>query len=228
MIQLFHADCLDKMKDISSNSIDLVICDLPYGCLEKGCKSIVNKKSKCYLKQEWDTSLNLEEFWNEIKRIVKDKQTPILMFCSMRFFGELMNSNPKWFQYGLVWKKNRGTNYMDANRKPLNDFELIAVFGKQRPFFIRKDGRCMTTTLEFNIPTKKQHPTEKPIELYKFLIERYCPEGGSVLDPTFGSCNSGLACKELKRNYIGIEKDKGFFEKAKEKIYGKDIDGTSN
>ena len=76
----------------------------------------------------------------------------------------------------------------------------------------------MTTTLEFNIPTKKQHPTEKPIELYKFLIERYCPEGGSVLDPTFGSCNSGLACKELKRNYIGIEKNKEFFEKAVTKL----------
>ena len=107
---------------------------------------------------------------------------------------------------------------MDANRKPLQDFEIIAIFSKLRPFFIRKEGKCMTTTIEFDIPTKKQHPTEKPIELYKFLIERYSKEGDTILDPTFGSGNSGLAARDLKRKYIGIEKNKEFFDKFQKKI----------
>jgi site-specific DNA-methyltransferase (adenine-specific) len=82
-----------------------------------------------------------------------------------------------------------------------------------------KGKRCALSVISNIKTTKKgQHPTEKPIELYKFLIERYCPAGGTVLDPTFGSCNSGLAAKELGRNYIGIEKDKGFYEKAVEKF----------
>ena len=86
MIQLFNADCLEKMKDISSNSIDLVICDLPYGCLTKGTKGIVEKKSKCYVSQTWDVQIDLDKLWSEIKRVMKDKRTPILMFCSLRFF----------------------------------------------------------------------------------------------------------------------------------------------
>ena len=218
MIQLYNADCLQKLKDISSNSVDLVICDLPYGCLTLGTKGIVGKKSRCYLEQSWDVKIDLKLLFDELLRVKKDNRSPILMFCSMRFFGDLITVAKKYFQYSLIWKKNRGTNYMDANRKPLQDFEVIAIFSDIRPFFIRKEGKCMTTTLEFDIPTNKTHPTEKPIELYKFLIERYCPAGGTVLDPTFGSGNSGLAAQELKRNYIGIEKDKDFYDKAKAKF----------
>jgi DNA modification methylase len=107
---------------------------------------------------------------------------------------------------------------MDANRKPLNDFELIAVFGKQRPYFDRKPGACMKSVLEFPIPSKKIHPTEKPPALYRFLIERYCPPGGTVLDPTFGSGNSVFTAYEMGRNGIGIEKDDKFFEKAAKKL----------
>ena len=119
------------------------------------------------------------------------------MFCSVRYFMDLAVVGRESYQYSLIWKKNRGTNFMDANRKPLQDFEMIAVFSDIRPFFIRKEGKCMTTTLEFDVPSKRKHPTEKPLELYKFLIERYCPPGGTVLDPTFGSVNSGVASHAL-------------------------------
>ena len=83
-MDLYNADCLTKLKDISSNSVDLVICDLPYGSLT-GAKGIVQKKSKCYNQQSWDNKIDLELLWKELKRISKDKRTPILMFCSLRF-----------------------------------------------------------------------------------------------------------------------------------------------
>ena len=219
---LHYGDCLEVMKDISANSIDLIICDLPYGCLNISSKGIVAKKSKCYVDQQWDIKIDLEAFWIQIKRICKSKFTPILMFCSLRFYGDLFISNSSWFRYGLIWKKHRGTNYMDANKKPLNDFEVIAVFAKQRPYFERKEGPCMKAVIEYPIPSVKIHPTEKPVDLYKFLIERYCPVGGTVLDPTFGSCNSGRASEALNRNYIGIEKDETFYKKAVKSLIGEE------
>jgi DNA modification methylase len=217
-LTLHNGDCLEIMKQIPDKSVDLIICDLPYGCLTVGGKGIVEKKSKCYASQMWDVKIDLDLFWKEVKRVCKDKMTPILMFCSLRFYGELYASNPAWFQYGLIWKKHRGTNYMDANIKPLNDFEVIAVFGRQRPYFDRKDGACMKSVLEYPIPSKKIHPTEKPSELYRFLIERYCPAGGTVLDPTFGSGNSVFTAFAMGRSAIGIEKDEKFFKKAEEKL----------
>lgn len=219
IFELHNGDCLEVMKDISSNSIDLIICDLPYGCLAKGAKGCLEFTSKVYVTQTWDVKIDLDAFWIQVKRISKTKITPVLMFCSMRFYGDLFTSNPSWFQYGIVWKKNKATNFMDANIKPINNFELIAVFGKQRPYFERKEGPCMRTVLEFDTPNNNRtHPTEKPVDLYKFLIERYCPAGGTVLDPTFGSCNSGRAAESLGRSYIGIEKDEGFFKKAAESL----------
>jgi site-specific DNA-methyltransferase (adenine-specific) len=217
-LELHHGDCLEILKTIPDKSVDLILCDLPYGCMTVGEKGIVGKKSKCYNGQMWDIKINLDDFWEQIKRICKNTMTPVLMFCSLRFYGDLFNSNPKWFQYGLIWKKQRGTNYMDANIKPLNDFEIIAVFSKQRPYFDRKEGMCMKSVLEFPIPSKKIHPTEKPSELYRFLIERYCPVGGTVLDPTAGSGNSVFTAYDMNRNAIGIEKDDAFFAKMVKRL----------
>ena len=211
-------DCLEVMKELPDASVDCFICDLPYGCLNKGAKGMVAKKSKCYTLQTWDIKIDLDEFWKQIKRLSKNRNTPVLMFCSMRFYSDLYTSNPTWFHYGLVWKKHRGTNYMDANIKPLNDFELIAVFSRERPYFERKDGMCMKAVLEYPIPSKKIHPTEKPMALYKFLIERYCPPNGTLLDPTAGSFNSCFAAYDMNIESIGIEKDDEFFKKASERM----------
>ena len=235
MIRLFNGDCLEILKDISSNSVDLVICDLPFGCIGTS----------------WDVSINLENFWKEIKRIRKDDHSPCLHFCTTRYGFELWESNKKEFRYDIVWSKSNGVGFLTANKMPLRSHEMIYVFSKAGSYYERIDisgnfpragggrsggqqvygssyetvqpdnegKRCMKSVLECaNKKTKGGHPTTKPVELYKLLIERYCPRGGTVLDPTFGSGNSGLACQELGRNYIGIEKDKGFFDKAKAKL----------
>ena len=261
MIQLFNADCLEKMKDISSNSIDLIVCDLPFGCLTGGAgkeKAARQEKSEDGIMGgcSWDIPLNLEEFWKEVKRIRKDDHSPTLHFCTTKYGFDLYTSNPKEFRYDLVWDKGRGVSFLQANKMPMRSHEMLYVFSKAGSYYkrvdisgnfpkwsVKRDGqtahtygeakrtstsggdgkRCVKSVIYCDghlSRSKGQHPTEKPIELYKFLIERYCPDGGTVLDPTFGSGNSGLAAKELGLNYIGIEKDKGFFDKAKDKIYG--------
>lgn len=247
MFQLFNADCLEKMKDISSNSIDLILCDLPFGCLANKRNNVGEGKTVVDVPCEWDVALDLEKFWAEVKRIRKNEHTPTLHFTTTKYGFELYNSNPREFRYDLVWDKGRGVSFLSANKMPMRSHEMIYIFSKAGALYNRIDisgnfpkgggggrkgasvygkvGQIHTTEAGrrcalsvINNPTSVgsgKHPTEKPIELYKFLIERYCPLNGTVLDPTFGSCNSGRAARELKRNYIGIEKDKTFFEKAK-------------
>ena len=253
MIQLYNADCLQKLKDISSNSVDLVICDLPFGCLTGG-GMLESPKGSSYGQNtcSWDVKIDPEPFWKEIKRIRRNDHTPTLHFCTTKFGYDLIKSNEKEFRYDLVWDKGRGVSFLSANKMPLRSHEMIYVFSKAGAYYDRidisgnfqpysfkatkdswagvgghrtateNDGtkRCVKSVIQHNNKTLRHssHPTEKPVELYKFLIERYCPADGTVLDPTFGSGNSGLAAQELKRNYIGIEKDKGFFDKAKAKF----------
>ena len=263
MLRLFNGDCLEVMKDISSNSVDLILCDLPFGCLtgggiatmseEKRKEKYKNNKGVTIHGCDWDVKLDLEAFWKEIRRIRKDEHTPCLHFTTTKYGFELWESNKKEFRYDLVWDKGRGVSFLSANKMPMRSHEMIYVFSKAGSYYNRidisgdfkqwktKEGhiqsgytfgnkkersteggdgkRCVLSVIEN--PTSSgsgKHPTEKPVELYKFLIERYCPPGGVVLDPTFGSGNSGVACKELGRKYIGIEKDKGFFDKAKAKL----------
>jgi len=240
------------MKDISANSIDLIICDLPYGCLTGGAgkektrrmeKSPDGVMGGC----EWDIKINLEKFWEQVKRIRKNEHSPTIHFCTTKFGIDLIKSNEKEFRYDLVWTKTNAVGFLQANKMPMRAHEMMYVFSKAGAYYERKDisgnflaggggtrdnaqfivadcpthiteagRRCVKSYVEFaNKKTKGGHPTAKPVELYKWLIERYCPPNGTVLDPTFGSCNSGEACKQLKRNYIGIEMNKVFFDKVK-------------
>jgi len=255
-LNLFNADCLEKMKDIADKSIDLIICDLPYGCLTTG-KNIKDNHTKPNSRERviagcsWDIKINLEEFWKQVKRIRKDDHTPTLHFCSTKFGYDLIKSNEKEFRYDLVWNKMRGVGFLSANKKPMSAHESIYVFSKLganynridiqggEPYFKKsknivseqyntkrveadnKGTRCVISVIE-QLNTAghngKQHPTAKPNELYKWLIERYSKEGDMVLDPTFGSCNSGAVCRELNRNYIGIEMNKEFYDKAVERL----------
>jgi len=257
-LQLFNADCLQQMKEIPDKSIDLIICDLPYGCLEpqrkrtdeyvKKVKSVSVGQSSC----AWDVKINLDEFWKQVKRIRKDDHSPCLHFCSTKFGYELIKSNESEFRYDMVWCKTNAVGFLTANKKPMSAHEMIYVFSKKGATYNRVDlvgdypkgggGRSKATFIDginkmeniqstvagkrcvkswFEIPNKKEkggHPTAKPNELYKWLIERYSKAGDTVLDPTFGSCNSGAVCRELNRNYIGIEMDKGFYDKAIERF----------
>ena len=263
MVVLYLGDCLEKMKSVADKSVDLIVADLPFGCLSVGGKpKISEEKVEQYGKGRiqsqpggcmWDIKIELVEFWKQVKRIRKNDHTPTLMFCTTKYGFDLYNSNPKEFRYDLVWDKQRGVSFLTANKMPMRSHEMIYVFSKAGANYNRidikgdfkaynfkatdkgagmipnckrtettNDGstRCILSVIQSPNKTlrKSSHPTEKPIDLYKFLIERYSKEGETVLDPTFGSGNSGLACNELNRKYIGIEKDNNFFWKFAKKV----------
>ena len=255
-MELYNSDCLEQMKLIPDKSVDLIICDLPYGCLTSPLSGgvadrfIDGKKSGTVIKTsgcKWDVKIDLQAFWEEIKRIRKNPSSPCLHFCTTKFGFELGASNPDEYRYDLVWNKQRGVSFLSANKMPMRSHEMIYVFSKAGAYYKRKDvpgtpyinsgggaakiyqshkfgrkepvivdTRCVLSVNLFSTTSGKgRHPTEKPVELYKFLLERYCPPGGTVLDPTFGSGNSGVAAQQLGLKYIGIEKDEAFFKKAK-------------
>ena len=243
-LTLRHGDCLEIMKSIPDKSVDLIICDLPYGCLtnqtDSGCA--------------WDIKIPLKPFWEQIRRIRRNDHSPTIHFCTTKFGYELIQSNPDEFRYDLVWDKQRGVSFLSANKMPMRSHEMMYVFSKAGAFYQRKDitgdfpkggggrskasfissinslsenkpveagRRCVKTVIKVSTNLKKgQHPTEKPIDLYRFLIERYCPPGGTVLDPTAGSFNSVFTAYEMDRSAIGIEKDDKFYKKAEERMDG--------
>ena len=258
VVRLFHGDCLDVMKDLSANSVDCFICDLPYGCLTP--TSLARKNPEQYRDGTvtggcaWDVAIDLEAFWKQVKRLARNEHTPVLMFCTTRFGIDLINSNPKWFRYDLVWDKQRGVSFLSANKMPMRSHEMVYVFSKAGAYYnrvdmkgdfkkwnVKREGtptaksrhygidrndneggdgkRCVLSVIHYPTSlTKGGHPTEKPMELYKWLIERYCPADGTLLDPTAGSFNSIAAAAELGRSAIGIEKDEGFFKKAEKRF----------
>jgi DNA modification methylase len=248
------------MKEIPDKSVDLIICDLPYGCLTGGgitkketAEKYGRKGTEGISGCAWDIKINLEEFWKEVRRIRKSDHTPTIHFCTTKFGFELHASNPEEFRYDLVWDKQRGVSFLSANKMPMRSHEMIYVFSKAGAFYERKDiegdfkancgfkgkngsrqygndnidlirpdntgKRCALSVIQNpTSATRGGHPTEKPCDLYKFLIERYCPPGGTILDPTFGSGNSVFTAYALGRNGIGIEKDEKFFEKAVKRL----------
>ena len=233
MATYFHGDCLDIMKTLSTKSVDCFICDLPYGCITGAAK--------------WDVKINLEIFWQQVKRLAKHDNVPVLMFCNTRFGYELIKSNESWYRYDIVWEKTNAVGFLRANKAPMTSHEMIYVFSKKSAFYNRIDiygnfpkgggGRSCANTMTIEhmpniqtteagrrcvksvvtIPNKKRkggHPTEKPVELYEWLLIRYMPEGGTVLDPTAGSFNSIKVATSLGFKAMGIERDDAFFWKA--------------
>jgi site-specific DNA-methyltransferase (adenine-specific) len=244
------------MKEIPDKSIDLIICDLPYGCLAGG-----GGKEKAQRREagndgviggcNWDIKIDLEPFWKEVRRIRRSDHSPTIHFCTTKFGYEIIKSNESEFRYDLVWDKQRGVSFLSANKRPMRSHEMIYVFSKAGAFYERKDitgnfkavgggckpskvyggavgeqgtptnegKRCALSVINISNSAKKgNHPTEKPSDLYKFLIERYCPPGGTVLDPTFGSGNSVFQAFAMGCSAIGIEKDEGFYKKAEERL----------
>jgi DNA modification methylase len=252
------------MKGMTSKSVDCFICDLPYGCLTGGggkektrrrfqggqdTGSLIKQNEGVIAGCSWDVKIDLVEFWKQVKRLARNDHTPVLMFCNTRFGIELINSNPDWFRYDLVWNKELAVGFLSANKQPLRSHELIYVFSKKGAYYKRidveakgakeyqdnrnetrtsiygtkqvnphgsKEGiRCVKSIID--ISTKKgkgNHPTQKPAELYKWLLERYCPPDGTMLDPTAGSFNSVFTANEMGLKAIGIEMNDAFFWKA--------------
>lgn len=230
MIDLRQGDCLEIMKDIPDKSIDMILCDLPYG-------TTANK---------WDVMLSLDELWKHYNRIVKDNGA-ILLFGSQPFTTILNYSNISNYRYEWIWVKNNSTGFQLANKRPLKKHELISVFYKKQPTYnpqglieykkINKRGSTgenlpemssnnyvqqwtnyPTQILEYKYDKQKLHPTQKPVALLEYLIKTYTNEGETVLDNCMGSGSTGIACVNTNRNFIGIELDEKYFNIAKERI----------
>jgi len=268
-LTLHNGDCLELMKTLPDKSIDLFVCDLPYGCLgptKGGGPSLRDPNKPSNQRRrfvdgvdtgtmftsgvlggcKWDIPIDLAQFWVQVKRLCKNDHTPVLMFCTTKFGNDLINSNPDWFRYDLVWNKMRGVGFLLANKMPMRSHEMIYVFSKKganytrvdvegEPYFKKSKGhtneqygirrvegdnkgtRCVLSVVEsFNKAGHKKgtHPTQKPDDLYEWLITRYSKEGDTILDPTAGSFASCFTAQKLGRNAIGIEMNKEFYDKA--------------
>lgn len=260
MLTFLNGDCLEVMKDLSANSVDCFICDLPYGCLSRSSIGKTAEKKKCFSGNstgcDWDVPIDLDKLWEQVKRLAKNDHTPVIMFCTTKFGFDLIKSNPSWFRYDIVWEKTNAVGFLQANSMPMRSHEMIYIFSKAGAFYTRKDitgdfkksgggrssdnvyggayepkqpdnegRRCVRSVIEIaNKKIKGGHPTQKPEELYKWLIERYCPDGGTICDPTAGSFTSCFVAHQLGRNAIGIEQNKAFFDKADAKR--REITGT--
>lgn len=233
MVTLLNGECIELMKDIPDNSVDLILTDPPYGTTN--CK--------------WDSVIPFEPMWKELNRIIKPNGA-ICLFGSEPFSSALRMSNIKNYKYDWVWKKNKATQYLNAKKLPLNDYEIISVFYKKLPTYNPQmnkgkkysnkhkpgdSGECygkvsyskrkdITTRyprriIEFCVDMKAEyHSTQKPVPLLEYLVKTYTNEGETVLDFTMGSGSTGVACVNTNRNFIGIELDKEYFKIAKKRI----------
>ena len=240
MIKLYQGDCLEIMKNIPNNSIDCIVCDLPYGSTAL----------------KWDSIIDFNELWSQYEKITKSNAN-IILFSSGEFTYKLYNSNPNLYKYKLIWKKNVPTGMASAKYRPMKYYEEILVFqkGKNHTYNPQMKDRvgkgkacynydhyCGTSNhlqldkvkkkydpdkvqpsdiLEINtVPNRngKLHPTQKPVELLTWLIKTYSNENDTILDNCMGSGTTGVACKNENRNFIGIELDKQYFDIAKNRI----------
>lgn len=234
-IKLYHGDCLKMMEYIPDRSVDMVLCDLPYGT------------THCM----WDVAIPLEKLWESYGRILKDKGN-IVLFGTGIFAFKLALSNEKLFRYDMVWKKSKCGSPFTAKYMPMKKHEMILVFGNSASYYTpqmkegkpyvrkftenkmnnmqygikgaqadNKGTRHPDTVLDFPQRWRRQdqmHPAQKPVELLEFLIKSYCPENGVVLDNCMGSGSTGVACSKTNRNFIGIELDDKYFICAKQRI----------
>jgi site-specific DNA-methyltransferase (adenine-specific) len=240
---LIKADCLEAMKFISDESVDAIICDLPYG-VTQGKTDIV---------------IPFEPLWNHYKRIIK-KNGAIMLFAQVPFDKVLGCSNLKWLKYEWIWEKTQATGFFNAKKMPMKAHENILIFYNKPPTYnpqkteghapvnsytkkvlisnktevygkslIDVSGggntdRYPRSVLKFASDKQKTklngtiHPNQKPLALLEYLVKTYTNEGDLILDNTMGSNTTGLACKNLNRKYIGIEKDEKWFEIAVKRI----------
>ena len=235
-IDLYNGDCLQLMKNIPDKSIDMILCDLPYGSTD--CK--------------WDMVIPFDKLWQQYNRIIKDNGA-ILLFGIEPFSSAVRYSNLKMYKYDWYWHKSMCSNFLNAKIQPFFKVETISVFYKKKPTYnpemkegkpykdirstshtgsqndryekiirqdiINKGVRYPDNLIEFpNGNNKNVHPTQKPTPLLEYLIKTYTNENDLVLDNCMGSGSTGVACKNTNRNFIGIELDENYFNIAKKRI----------
>ena len=237
--EIIHGDCLEVMPSIPDKSIDMILCDLPYGTT--ACK--------------WDTIIPFEPLWKQYERVIKDNGA-IVLTASQPFTSALVMSNPKLFRYEWVWEKDRATGFLDAKKRPMRAHENICVFYKSLPTYNpqktkghkptnkpQKDAlgnleellrgglragngggqtdRYPRDVIKVNMPNHGEmglHPTQKPVALFEYLIKTYTNKGETVLDNCIGSGTTAIAAYNTNRHYIGIEKEEKCVNIARERI----------
>lgn len=234
--QIFNEDCLEGMKRIPDGSIDMILCDLPYGTTQN----------------KWDSIIPFDRLWEQYERIIKDNGA-IVLTSAQPFTSLLIASNIKLFKYEWIWEKNTATGFMNAKKMPLKAHENIVVFYSKLPTYnpqftfgkpykktrnakidtgsnygkvginkrtdIDNDGkRYPRSVLEFNREELAIHPTQKPTSLFEYLIKTYTNEGDLVLDNCIGSGTTAVASINTGRNYIGFEIDSSYFKIANKRI----------
>lgn len=222
MIELYNADCLEKMKDISDKSIDLIVSDIPYKIVSGGCTSKTNlggmlKRDDPLVRQGKlfkHNDIKFSDFLPDLYRVLADNSHCYLM-VNGRNLKELQIESEKVgfvFQNLLVWDKGNAT----PNKWYMNCCEFILFLRKGKAKFINNLGS--KTILKVDNLRRKLHPTQKPTELMKIFIENSSNENDVVLDPFMGVGSTGVACKNTNRHFIGIELDKKYFEIASERL----------
>ena len=226
------------MPSINDGSVDMILCDLPYGITARN---------------KWDSVIPFSYLWDQYNRIIKDNGAIVLFGCGM-FTANLMKSNPDMWRYNLIWQKTQPTGFLNANKMPLRAHEDICVFYKKPGTYnpqktdghIRKVSsadhkrncnkstdygdyhfssydsteRFPTSVLRFPKDTQKckLHPTQKPVALLEWLIKTYSNEEDVILDNCMGSGSTGIACMNTNRKFIGIELDENYYNTAKKRI----------
>jgi len=236
----YQGDCLVEMDKIEDKSVDMILCDLPYGTTQ--CK--------------WDSIIDIKKVWLQYERVIKTNGA-IVLTAAQPFTSILVMSNIELFKYDWVWKKPKGTGHLNAKKQPMRDKEDILVFYKNQctynpqwtwgePYTNLKSGKVAKASTaevsgrymngadyrngsdgrrypkqvqEFGVVERGTlHPTQKPVELMEYLIKTYTNEGETVLDNCMGSGTTGVACKKTGRHFIGIEKDEKYFEIAVNRV----------
>lgn len=236
---IYNEECLSGMAKIKDKSIDMILCDLPYG---------VTNQNK------WDQIIPFDKLWEQYNRIIKDNGA-IVLTAVKPFSAMLIMSNPKMYRYDIIWKKNKSTGFLNAKKMPLRSHEEILVFYKKLPTYNPQkteghkpantytkktsDGsnygrtktgisgggqtdRYPTSVLDIKVMNNddpdKWHPTQKPVELFEWLIKTYTDEGDLVLDNCMGSGTTALACINTRRNFLGFELDAEYYSICKQRV----------
>jgi site-specific DNA-methyltransferase (adenine-specific) len=237
-MQLIYGDCLEKMRDIPPGSVDMILCDLPYG---------VTARNK------WDCVIPWTPLWAEYMRVAKENAA-IVLTAIQPFSSACVLSNPDMFKYEWIWSKTHSTGFLNAKKQPLRSHEQVLVFYRKQPTYnpqktsghLRKVStaahkiNCVNTTnygehgltsydsterfprTVLVFPSDKQksalHPTQKPVALMAYLIRTYTNADETVLDNCMGSGTTGVACVETGRKFIGIELDPKYFQISQERL----------
>ena len=227
---ILNCDCLEGMKNIPDGSIDAIICDLPYGTT----------------RNQWDSVIPLDKLWAEYKRITKS-DAAIVLFSQQPFTSALVMSNPKMFRYEWIWQKDMGTGFLNAKKMPMKEHENVLVFYENLPTYnpqmkqgkpyrckngalsdnyghreqvetINNGERYPTTIIKYDRDKNKLHPTQKPVDLLRYLVRTYTNMGGVILDNCMGSGTTAIACIKEKRHFVGFELNKEYYDIACKRI----------